>query len=130
MNTITTLHAGSTQSHKICKQPFSRCLQSLTQAQIETITNNNKIVTKKYKIFDAIKISVIGVKMFRVLVIVTSLLGEIVGQEVSGDDQDDRTKDPGGDDIDFSRAVLDPDTGLMCVHNPGTGATFRSGKYI
>ena len=57
--------------------------------------------------------------MYRVLVIVATVLhiGEIGGQ----DDRDDRTKDNSGDDIDFSQAVLDPDTGLMCVHNQGGG---------
>ena len=57
--------------------------------------------------------------MYRVLVIVATVLniGEIGGQH----DRDDRTKDNSGDDIDFSQAVLDPDTGLMCVHNQGGG---------
>ena len=64
-----------------------------------------------------------GVKMYRVLVIVSTVLhiGEIGSLHVREDDQDDRTKDNRGDDIDFSQAVLDPDTGLMCVHNQGRG---------
>ena len=66
---------------------------------------------------------VMGVKMYRVLVIVSTVLhiGEIGGLHVREDDRDDRTKDNRGDDIDFSQAVLDPDTGLMCVHNQGRG---------
>ena len=66
---------------------------------------------------------VMGVKMYRVLVIVATVLhiGEIGGLHVREDDRDDRTKDNRGDDIDFSQAVLDPDTGLMCVHNQGRG---------
>ena len=59
-----------------------------------------------------------GVRMYRVLVLATALhTGQIGGQH----DRDDRTKDNSGDDIDFSQAVLDPDTGLMCVHNQGGG---------
>ena len=66
---------------------------------------------------------VMGVKMYRVLVIVATVLhmGEIGGRQPREDDRDDRTKDTRGDDIDFSQAVLDPDTGLMCVHNQGRG---------
>ena len=66
---------------------------------------------------------VMGVKMYRVLVIVATVLhmGQIGGLHVREDDRDDRTKDTRGDDIDFSQAVLDPDTGLMCVHNQGRG---------
>lgn len=61
---------------------------------------------------------VMGVRMYRVLVLATALhTGQIGGQH----DRDDRTKDNSGDDIDFSQAVLDPDTGLMCVHNQGGG---------
>ena len=64
-----------------------------------------------------------GVKMYRVLVILATVLhmGQIGGLHVREDDRDDRTKDNWGDDIDFSQAVLDPDTGLMCVHNQGRG---------
>ena len=62
---------------------------------------------------------VMGVKMYRVLVLLH--IGEIGGPHVREDDRDDRTKDNRGDDIDFSQAVLDPDTGLMCVHNQGGG---------
>ena len=63
-----------------------------------------------------------GVKMYRVLVIVATVhMGEIGGLHLREDDRDDRTKDTRGDDIDFSQAVLDPDTGLMCVHNQGRG---------
>ena len=42
------------------------------------------------------------------------------GLEISPNDN----LDDGDDDIDFTQAVLDPDTGLMCVYNQGL-TTFR-----
>ena len=79
---------------------------------------DNEVLKVLFARFLLAAFPVMGVKMYRVLVLATALhTGQIGGQH----DRDDRTKDNSGDDIDFSQAVLDPDTGLMCVHNQGRG---------
>ena len=60
--------------------------------------------------------------------ILLTLLVHITGLRAQGGQRDEAEdeSDNGGDDIDFTKAVLDPDTGLMCVPNQGTNLQPRS----
>lgn len=64
-------------------------------------------------------------KHMRVLL---TLLVHLTGLRAQGGQRDEAedNSDSGGDDIDFTKAVLDPDTGLMCVPNQGTNLQPRS----
>ena len=47
------------------------------------------------------------------LILLSVFLATIIGLEISGQGDDS------GDHVDFSEAITDPDTGLMCVFSKG-----------
>ena len=120
--------------HQIFSTPkvISPCIKYFDKLELTCILHMIQIFQALKVSFDllyvfhfSVPLTVMKMKNMRVLL---TLLVHITGLRAQGGQHDEAedNSDNGGDDIDFTKAVLDPDTGLMCVPNQGTNLQPRS----